>query len=153
MTRTATSATAEEVLDYGPVEDRTTKFDGGYTVNWTSFREDVDMAPVLAPLPGGRCSCPHWGQVLSGRVVVHYEDHDDVIEAGAGLLHGAGARARGRGGHRVPHVQPHRGARRHRGGDQGGDAAPVAGRLRTPGRAAPGRPAPVRPRRTRRDAR
>ena len=82
MTRTATSATAEEVLDYGPVEDRTTRFDGGYTVNWTTFREAVDMAPVLAPLPGGRCSCPHWGQLLSGRVVVHYEDHDDVIEAG-----------------------------------------------------------------------
>jgi hypothetical protein len=82
MTRIATRDTAEEVADYGPVHDRTTRFDGGYTVNWTSFNEAVDMAPVLAQLPGGRCSCPHWGQLLSGRVVVHYEDHDDVIEAG-----------------------------------------------------------------------
>jgi hypothetical protein len=55
MTRTATSATADEVADYGSVEDRTTRFDGGYTVNWTTFREDVDMAPILTPLPGGRC--------------------------------------------------------------------------------------------------
>ena len=82
MTRTATRDTAEEVADYGPVADRTTRFDGGYTVSWTTFREDVDMAPILAPLPGGRCSCPHFGQLLSGRVVVHYDDHDDVIEAG-----------------------------------------------------------------------
>jgi len=83
MTRTATRDTAEEVADYGAVADRTTRFDGGYTVNWTTFREDVDMKPILASLPGGHCSCPHWGQLLSGRVVVHYEDHDDVIEAGA----------------------------------------------------------------------
>jgi hypothetical protein len=83
MTRTATRGTAQEVVDFGPVLDRVTKLDGGYTVTWTSFREDVDMAPVLAPLPGGSCACPHWGQVLSGRVVVHYDDHDDVVEAGA----------------------------------------------------------------------
>jgi len=83
MTRTTTRDTAEEVADYGAVADRTTRFDGGYTVNWTTFREDVDMKPILASLPGGHCSCPHWGQLLSGRVVVHYEDHDDVIEAGA----------------------------------------------------------------------
>jgi len=83
MTRTITRDTAEEVTDYGAVADRTTRFDGGYTVNWTTFREDIDMAPILASLPGGHCSCPHWGQLLSGRVVVHYDDHDDVIEAGA----------------------------------------------------------------------
>ena len=82
MTRTATSSTAEQAADYGPVQDRWTELDGGYTVNWTTFREGVDMAAILASLPDGRCSCPHWGQLLSGRVVVHYEDHDDVIEAG-----------------------------------------------------------------------
>jgi mannose-6-phosphate isomerase-like protein (cupin superfamily) len=82
MTRTATSATAEGHLDYGPVDDRWTELDGGYTVNFTTFREDADMTPILASLPGGHCSCPHWGQVVKGRVVVHYEDHDDVIEAG-----------------------------------------------------------------------
>ena len=36
----------------------------------------------FASLPGGRCQCPHWGTLLNGRVVVHYEDHDEVIEAG-----------------------------------------------------------------------
>ncbi len=82
MTRTATSATAAEHVDFGPVDDRWTELDGGYTVNFTTFREDVDMTPILASLPGGRCACPHWGQVVKGRVVVHYEDHDDVAEAG-----------------------------------------------------------------------
>jgi hypothetical protein len=82
MTRIATRDTAEEVADYGPVHDRTTRLDGGYTVNWTTFHEDTDLAPVYASLPGGHCSCPHWGQVLSGRVVVRYDGHEDVIEAG-----------------------------------------------------------------------
>jgi hypothetical protein len=82
MTRTATSATADEVADYGSVHDRTTRLDGGYTVSWTTFREDTDMAPILAPLPGAHCSCPHFGQLLSGRVIVRYDDHEDVIEAG-----------------------------------------------------------------------
>ena len=40
------------------------------------------MAPMLASLPGGHCSCPHWGYVLAGSMVVHYADHDDVIAAG-----------------------------------------------------------------------
>ena len=82
MTRTATSATTEEVADYGPVEDRSTELDGGYTVNWTTFREAVGHGAGARLAPGGRCPARTGGNVLSGRVVVHYEDHDDVIEAG-----------------------------------------------------------------------
>ena len=44
---------APEVVDYGPAEDRTGHFDG-YTVNFTSIREDFDLAPVLKGLPGDR---------------------------------------------------------------------------------------------------
>ncbi len=82
MTRTATSATAAEHIDHGPVDDRWTELDGGYTVNFITFREDTDMTAMLASLPEGRCACPHWGQLTRGRVVVHYQDHDEVIEAG-----------------------------------------------------------------------
>jgi hypothetical protein len=35
--------TASEVADYGPAEDRTDHFDG-YTINFTSIREDSDLA-------------------------------------------------------------------------------------------------------------
>ncbi len=67
--------------DHGPIVERTSAL-GPFTVDFVTFREDVDMKDMLASLPGGRCSCPHWGTLLKGRVVVHYEDHDEVIEAG-----------------------------------------------------------------------
>jgi hypothetical protein len=78
---TTSSATADTVKDYGPVEDRFTEL-GGYTVNFVTIREAQDLAPMLASLPGGRCACPHWGTMLRGRMLVHYEDRDEVIEAG-----------------------------------------------------------------------
>jgi hypothetical protein len=81
MARTS-KATSPEVVQQGPVEARTTKLDSGYTVDFVSFNEPVDMAPILASLPGGRCACPHWGQVLAGRMVVHYEGYDEVCKVG-----------------------------------------------------------------------
>ena len=38
--------TAEHVQDYGPAEDRTTTADG-YTMGFTTIREDSDLAPAL----------------------------------------------------------------------------------------------------------
>ena len=80
MARTS-SAGADDVKDYGVVEDRSSEL-GGYTVNFVTIREAQDMAPMLASLPDGRCACPHWGHLLKGRMLVHYADHDEVIEAG-----------------------------------------------------------------------
>src|SRR5829696_9460083 len=80
MARTS-SAGADDVKDYGVVEDRSSEL-GGYTVNFVTIREAQDMAPMLASLPDGRCACPHWGHMLQGRMLVHYADHDEVIEAG-----------------------------------------------------------------------
>ena len=37
---------------------------------------------MLASLPGGHCRCPHWGYLFRGRMIVHYEDHDELIEQG-----------------------------------------------------------------------
>jgi hypothetical protein len=45
---------------------------------------------VLAPCPPGvfeglpddRCQCPHWGIVLSGKLVYRYADGEDVVLAG-----------------------------------------------------------------------
>ena len=72
---------APEVVDYGPAEDRTDHFDG-YTVNFTSIREDSDLAPLLKGLPGDSCQCPHWGYMIAGRLTVRYGDHEEVIEPG-----------------------------------------------------------------------
>jgi hypothetical protein len=72
---------ATNVKDFGVAEDRSADLDG-YTVNFVSIRESHDLAPMLAGLPGGKCSCPHWGYVLKGRITVRYGDHEEVIEAG-----------------------------------------------------------------------
>ena len=68
-------------MDYGPAEDRTGHFDG-YTVNFTSIREDFDLAPVLKGLPGDSCQCPQWGYMITGQLTVRYRDHEEAIEPG-----------------------------------------------------------------------
>jgi quercetin dioxygenase-like cupin family protein len=37
---------------------------------------------MLAGLPGGHCSCPHWGYLLQGRMTVRYADKTEVLEPG-----------------------------------------------------------------------
>ena len=40
----------------------------GYTIDFLSFRKEVDAAPLRAGLPDDRCQCPHLGYVLKGRL-------------------------------------------------------------------------------------
>jgi len=72
---------AAHVEDHGPVEDRHEDIEG-YTVNFVSFRQDIDGGPLLKGLPGDRCQCPHWGYVLKGRITYRFADHEEVFEAG-----------------------------------------------------------------------
>lgn len=67
--------------DYGPVVDRHAEIDG-YTVNFASFRQDIDATPMLKGAPDDRCHCPHWGYVLKGKVTFRYADHEETFEAG-----------------------------------------------------------------------
>ena len=73
-----TSATTNQ---YPVAVDRMTELDG-YTVSFVDITETHSLAPMLATLPGGHCRCPHWGYLFRGRMVVHYDDHDEVIEQG-----------------------------------------------------------------------
>ena len=78
----ANSSNPDRVTDFGPAIDRSSELDG-YTVNFVTITQTHDLGPMLASLPGGNCSCPHWGVVTAGRLTVHYADReDDVIEAG-----------------------------------------------------------------------
>jgi len=58
------------------------------SVEWGELRIDVakpppgDLAPLLKGLPDDRCQCPHWGYLISGKIVVRYADHEETIEAG-----------------------------------------------------------------------
>jgi hypothetical protein len=69
------------VKDFGVAEDRSSEVDD-YTISFVSIRQHHDLAPILAGLPGGNCSCPHWGYVLKGRVIVRYPDREEVFEPG-----------------------------------------------------------------------
>jgi mannose-6-phosphate isomerase-like protein (cupin superfamily) len=73
-----TSATTNE---YPVAVDRMTELDG-YTVSFVDVTETHSLAFMLASLPGSHCRCPHWGYVFRGRMIVHYEDRDEVIEEG-----------------------------------------------------------------------
>ena len=75
------SATAEKVADFPASLDRSSSVDG-YNVNFVTIRETADLAPLLASLPGGHCSCPHWGYVFAGRLTVTYGDREEVYETG-----------------------------------------------------------------------
>ena len=72
---------AEVVKDFGVALDRFTTV-GGYTINFVSIRETMDLAPMLASLPGGKCNCPHWGYMIAGQMTVRYSDHSEVFKAG-----------------------------------------------------------------------
>ncbi len=77
----ASKESAAQVDDRGPTEDRHEDL-GGYTVNFVTIREDMDLAPLLKGLPDDRCQCPHWGYVFKGRLTWRFADRDEVVEAG-----------------------------------------------------------------------
>jgi hypothetical protein len=72
---------AAEHHDHGPVEEWTEDLDG-YTAAFVSFKVDIDSTPMLKGLPDDRCPCPHWGYVLTGRVVFTFDDREEVYEPG-----------------------------------------------------------------------
>jgi hypothetical protein len=55
---------------------------GEMNVAFEGFSAGMDTTPIFKELPDGRCQCPHWGYVLSGKLRFKYADHDEVISAG-----------------------------------------------------------------------
>ena len=72
---------ASQTVDHGPVMDRSEQLDG-YTVNFVTFRQDIDATPLLKGLPDDRCQCPHWGYVIKGRLVYRFGDGEETFAAG-----------------------------------------------------------------------
>jgi hypothetical protein len=80
MPRT-TKTEAPVVVDEDVIEGRYVEL-GPYTVAYETHKADVDLAPLFRGLPDDRCQCPHWGVVVTGRIVFRYADHDEVFQAG-----------------------------------------------------------------------
>ena len=55
---------------------------GDMRVGYETYLSNFDDAELLKGLPDDRCQCPHWGYLLSGRLIVRYPDHEDVVDAG-----------------------------------------------------------------------
>lgn len=77
----ASKDTASQGGDHGPVVDRSEEL-AGYTVNFLTFRQDMDQTPLLKGLPDDRCQCPHWGYVTKGRLTFRFAEREEVYEAG-----------------------------------------------------------------------
>jgi hypothetical protein len=72
---------AAHIEDHGVVEDRHEDVNG-YTINFVSFRQDIDGTPLLKGQPDDRCQCPHWGYVLKGKLTYRFSDHEEVFVEG-----------------------------------------------------------------------
>jgi mannose-6-phosphate isomerase-like protein (cupin superfamily) len=76
------SARWDRIEDHGVAVDRM-KEAAGYTINLVTINTAQDITPILASLAEGKCTCPHWGYMLSGRVTVRYDDgREEILDAG-----------------------------------------------------------------------
>jgi hypothetical protein len=69
------------LLDEPEIEGRYVQL-GEHTVSFETFHRDADPSPLFRGLPDDRCPCPHWGVVVSGRIVVRYPDRQETLQAG-----------------------------------------------------------------------
>ena len=85
----ASKETTPTKMDFEVAEDRSCELED-FTINFVTIRQDHDLAPMLAGLPGGLCRCPHWGVMTKGRMTVRYPDREEVFEAGDAFYMPAG---------------------------------------------------------------
>ena len=64
------------------VEVRTVAGAGDMMVAFIELGKGTDLGPALVGLHGDTCSCPHWGYMLEGRLLMRTPRGDEVYEAG-----------------------------------------------------------------------
>ncbi len=55
---------------------------GDSSISWVRLPAGTDLRPALAGLPGDLCQCPHWGYMISGRLVMHTAAGQETFSAG-----------------------------------------------------------------------
>jgi hypothetical protein len=73
------SAENQQDIGIGHVSEEVVE---GYEISFLELNEASDLAPFLKGLPDDRCTCPHWGYVVKGRVTFTFADRTEVFEAG-----------------------------------------------------------------------
>lgn len=86
----ASRETASDILHGGGFEGHYQDFEGGYTVGFETFAEDVDMTLRLKGLPGDSCQAPHWGYVVKGKLTYRIGEQALEVEGGEAFYVPAG---------------------------------------------------------------
>src|ERR1700750_1708752 len=81
MTMPKVSRETAEVEDVGVVLDRFGEVEG-YSVDFVTFREDVDATPLLKGAPDDQCQSPHWGYGATGGLAYRVGDGEERFSAG-----------------------------------------------------------------------
>jgi hypothetical protein len=68
-------------IEGGGIEFRTDRA-GENNLAWVRLPAGADLRSALVGLPGDLCPCPHWGYMISGRLVMHTKDGDQTYTAG-----------------------------------------------------------------------
>jgi hypothetical protein len=55
---------------------------GGFNISFEKALADIDITPYLNGLPDTLDSCPHWGFLIKGKIIVRYKDHEEIINSG-----------------------------------------------------------------------
>lgn len=76
-------------IEGGGIEFRTERA-GELSVSWVRLPAGADLRPALVGLPGDLCPCPHWGYVISGRLIMHSKDGEQTYTAGQAFYWAAG---------------------------------------------------------------
>ncbi len=78
----ASKATTSEVIEVEGYEGHIERLDGGYTVAFERYTEDVDLSPLFTGLPDDRCQSAHWGYVIAGKLTYRTAAGEETFEAG-----------------------------------------------------------------------
>jgi hypothetical protein len=76
-------------IEGGGIEFRTDRV-GDQSMAWVRLPAGTDLRPALHGLQDDLCQCPHWGYMISGRLVMHGAKGDTVHEAGEAFYWAAG---------------------------------------------------------------
>ena len=71
-------------LDVGDIHTRGAEW-GDQSVRTIDLPAGADLRPLLAGLPDDQCSCPHWGYVLEGSIVLRYADGSEELSRAGDL--------------------------------------------------------------------
>lgn len=75
-------ATARQLEGFGAASQY-----GAISGEYFSLAEGTDIAPLLRGLDHDSCHAPHWGYILSGQVVVTYDEGPEETCSGGDLFY------------------------------------------------------------------